>query len=90
MSKVAANDTTALESNCCRHHILRTRVRDPTKSDFGLHNFEDDGTVVLKLGNYTGEAEISALVEGVLYDAENMTCDANNAENGTFIIKTEE
>ncbi len=79
----AASDTPTFDQNCCRHHILRTRVRDLTKPAFGLHNFEDDGTVVLNLGNYTGEAESSALVEGILYDADNV-------ENGTFIIKTEE
>lgn len=71
-------------------HVLRQRVRDPSKPDYGLGGGGDDGgeTPVLRVKGYTGTAEVSAVVSGVEYDAINMSVDGENVPDGTLIIKT--
>jgi len=66
------------------YRVIGTRVRDPAKPDFGLN---DDGEPALDISAYTGNAEISILMDGMLYDADNMTVDAQNAPDGTLIIR---
>lgn len=51
----------------------------------------DQGTdehngMLLEVEDYTGTTELSALVDGVLYDAKNMSTDVQNAPNGTILI----
>lgn len=51
---------------------------------------EEIGTALLT-GGYTGQAEVSAVVEEQMYDAENMSAQALSAPDGTLIItKVEE
>lgn len=72
-------------------HIVRCRERDPSKPDYGLGGGGDDGgdeTPVLRVKGYTGTAEVSAVVSGVEYDAENLSVDGENVPDGTLIIKT--
>ena len=72
---------------------IRTRVRDPDKPTYGLGGGGDDGgdqSVALKVGPYTGTAEISVVVSGDTYDAENLGFDGENDPDETIIIKTEE
>lgn len=42
--------------------------------------------VALLTGEHTGEAEVSALVEGRTYDAENLSAQAQDAPDGTLIL----
>lgn len=74
----------ALEAKYGRR-VVAVRTRDPSRPDYGL----GDGTAaaVLLAGPYTGGAEISAIVSGVEYDAENMSASGGAAPDGTLIIK---
>jgi len=70
-------------------YVIRDRYRDPDKPPYGL----DSGpvTVVLNTGDLSGGAEITLLVSGREYDAENLSSDGANAPDGTIIItKTED
>lgn len=71
---------------------IRTRVRDPGKPDYGLVGGGDQGevSVVLLTGDHTGEAEVSALVNGQEYDIENMSTESGSAPNGTLILTNRE
>jgi len=51
---------------------------------------DGDDAIMLKLENYTGGTEISAIVNGVLYDAPNMSTDAQNAPDGTILVTRKE
>lgn len=71
-------------------HIVRCRERDPSKPDYGLGGGGDDGgdeTPVLRVKGYTGTAEVSAVVSGVEYDAENMSANPDDVPDGTLILK---
>ena len=68
----------------CRHVEIATRIREAWRPDYGLGGW--DGTVALQTAPYTGTAEISIVIDGVNYDADNMTQDADNAGNGDLII----
>lgn len=73
-----------------RCKVIRVRVRDPSKPDYGLGGGGDDGgeeTPVLRVKGYTGTAEVSAVVSGVEYDAENMSTHGDNVPNGTLILR---
>lgn len=67
---------------------IRTRVRDPGKPDYGLGGGGETAevSVVLLTGDHTGEAEVSALVNGQEYDIENMSTESGSAPNGTLIL----
>lgn len=68
--------------------VIGTRIRDPAKPAYGLGGGGDQtGVVALDTGAYTGGAEVSVIVSGVEYDAENMSADGETAPDGTLIIK---
>jgi len=67
--------------------IVATRIRDPSKPDYGISGAV---SAALKLSKYTGKTEVGAVVNGVLYDANNMSADGGTAPDGTIIIKAEE
>lgn len=70
-----------------RIHVIRSRVRDPDKPDYS----DEDGAVTMKTSGYTGTAEIAAMVNGTLYDADNMKSTIEvDTPNGTLIVKKEE
>ena len=74
-------------------YVAATRPRDPDKPAYGLGGGGDDGgdqSVALKVGQYTGTADIAAVVSGVTYDAKNLGFDGEDNPDGTIIIKTEE
>lgn len=74
-------------------YVVATRPRDPDKPTYGLGGGGDDGgdqIVALKVGQYTGTADIAAVVSGVTYDAQNLGFDGEDNPDGTIIIKTEE
>ncbi len=68
------------------YHVISTRVRDPAKPDFGLGDITEK-SAALEVGTYTGNAEISAVVNGVEYDAENICQNGDGAPDGALIIK---
>ncbi len=69
----------------CRHVEIATRVREAWRPDYGL-GAEWDGTAALEVSPYTGEAEISVIVNDTEYNADNVTQYADNAGNGDLII----
>lgn len=76
-----------------QRQVIATRIRDPGKPTYGLGGGGDqtEVAVVLDTGAYTGGAEVSVIVSGEAYDAENMSADGENAPDGTVIItKVEE
>lgn len=76
------NDLRAHEQ---RRHVIKARVRDSWRPDYGLGGGWD-GTAAIETGPYTGDAEISVIVNDTEYDAKNMTQNADNARNGDLII----
>ncbi len=66
-----------------RYRVINTRVRDPAKPDFG---WSGEGAA-LEASKYTGGTEISVMLDGMLYDANNMTANAGNAIDGTLIVR---
>jgi len=75
----------------CQYRVIASRVRDPSKPDFGLGNEGDDEGAVLKVSAYNrGGAEVSAVIDGMLYDIDNMTATAADPPDGTLIITMEE
>ncbi len=70
--------------------VIRSAQRDPTKPNYGISG-SANAEPVLKLSNYSGTAEFSAVVnDSDYYDAENLSANAANAPEGTIIIKTME
>jgi len=70
----------------CEHYVIAVRNRDPSKPDYGIGS-NPPGKAVLAAGPYTGKTEIGVVLNGVVYDAENMSCNVDTAPNGTLIIK---
>lgn len=66
-------------------YIIRKRYRDPDKPAYGLENSE--GEAVLETGTLSGKSEISLVVNGKEYDAENMSTDKDGAPEGTLIVR---
>lgn len=67
------------------YYVISTRIRDPEKPDFGLGGATEK-SAALEVGTYTGNAKISAVVNGVEYDAENIYQNGDDAPNGALII----
>ncbi len=80
----------AVEDGLSRsRRVIATRIRDPSKPTYGLGGGGDDGgerSVVLETGPYTGTTEAGVVVNGVLYDALNMSAHGDTAPDGTIII----
>ena len=66
-------------------YVIRDRYRDPGKPAYGLQN--GPTAVVLEAGNLSGGTEITLVVNGKEYDADNMSTDGVNAPDGTIIIR---
>lgn len=70
-----------------RRHTVNERIRDPSKPDFGLEGGGGSGSVAIDAAAYTGDAKVTAYVNGVAYDALNISDDPDTATEGTLIIK---
>ena len=70
-----------------RRHVIATRVRDPSKPDYGLGGETGPVTIALDAGPYTGGAEVTAIVSGVEYDARNMSASGEDVPDGTLILR---
>lgn len=66
-------------------YVIRYRYRDDGKPAYGLD--AERKKVVLETGNLSGAAEISLLVSGREYDAENMSFYGEDSPDGTILIK---
>lgn len=87
-SHILARHNADPEAHGIRRRVIRSRVRDPAKPTYGLEGGEEDNDqATLRVSAYTGGAEVSVGVNGVLYDADNMSADGDTAPNGTLIIK---
>lgn len=79
----------AQKANAAR--VIRSRVRDPAKPTYGLEGGdENNDQATLHVSAYTGRAEVTAEVSGVLYDANNMSASGDTAPDGSLIIETME
>lgn len=69
--------------------VIATRIRDPAKPAYGLGGGGDQTEVAVALdtGAYTGGTEVSVIVDGIEYDAKNMSVTGETAPDGTLIIK---
>lgn len=88
---VTAEDLAAhaadLSAHANRRHVIATRVRDPARPTYGLEpGGGGEAEVLLAAGPYTGTAEVSAVISGVEYDAENMSVNGGNVPDGTLIL----
>lgn len=88
VEQVVAAHNTDVTAHSNQRHVIAARIRDPGKPDYGLGGGGDQTavTIALDTGDYTGEAEITAIVSGTEYDAENMSADGETAPDGTLII----
>ena len=77
-----------------KKHIITTRTRDPSKPDYGINETEPDApgaeAAVLKIGTYTGAAETSVIINGVEYDALNLSQSGEQVPDGNITFKMEE
>ncbi len=67
------------------YKVLASRTRDLMKPDYGLGG-GGDAAVVLELGEYTGNAEISVLLGEKEYDGKNISQSGASAPDNTLII----
>lgn len=75
-----------LTAHTLRRHVIATRVRDPARPAYGLKpGGGGEAEVLLAAGPYTGTAEVSAVVSGAEYDAQNMRV-GEDVPNGTLIL----
>lgn len=63
--------------------------RDPNKPTYGFNGDEFSEEVTLKAKTYTGTAEVTVVVDGTDYDAENVKRSAQGALVGDIIINEE-
>lgn len=63
--------------------------RDPNKPTYGFNGEEFGEEVTLKAKTYTGTAEVTVVVDGTDYDAENIKRSAQGALVGDIIINEE-
>lgn len=68
-----------------KFHVITTRTRSPEKPDYGLGG-GGEAEVLLEVSPYTGDAEVSVIVNGTAYNADNMSTYGETAESGTLII----
>ena len=75
-----------------KRRVVATRIRDPEKPDYGVGEAGGGGDttgVALITADYTGNAEVTVVINGKEYDGKNISRDAENAPNGTLIFKEE-
>ncbi|MCM1275449.1 MAG: hypothetical protein NC299_08790 [Lachnospiraceae bacterium] len=70
-----------------RLKVVEERERDPQKPTYGLADEETSEEATLKLKTYTGTAEVTVVVDGTDYDAENVKRSAKGALVGDLIIE---
>lgn len=68
-----------------KFHVITTRTRSPEKPGYGLGG-GGEAEVLLEVSPYTGDAEVSVIVNGTAYNADNMSTSEKTAESGTLII----
>lgn len=73
-----------------KRRVVATRIRDPEKPDYGVGGGGDTTGVALITADYTGNANVTVVINGKEYDGKNISRDAENAPNGTLIIKEEQ
>ncbi len=66
---------------------LDSRTRSPARPVFDLGGRGISGTITLKTKKYTGASDVTACVNGVCFDAENLSTDPEKAPDGYIIIK---
>lgn len=75
--------------NIPRLRVIASRLRDPSKPDYGLGG-GGGAELVLELEGYTGKAALSAVLSGREYDALNLGTSGEAIPDGTIMIRKEE
>ncbi len=73
-----------------KRRVVATRLRDPSKPDYGVGGGGGTTGAALITADYTGNAEVTVVLNGKEYDGKNISRDAEIAPNGTLIIKEEQ
>lgn len=73
-----------------KRRVVATRLRDPSKPDYGVGGGGGTTGAALITADYTGNAEVTVVLGGKEYDGKNISRNAENAPNGTLIIKEEQ
>ncbi len=63
--------------------------RDPSKPAYGLGGGTGEDAVALLTGPYTGQAEVAVVLDGKLYDAQNISTDGTAVPDGNIILQEE-
>jgi len=66
--------------------VISERIRDPSKPDYGLGG-GGEWSGALEVSSYSGNAEVTVVLNGTEYDGDNISRNAENAPDGTIIIK---
>ncbi len=69
-----------------RVKVIAERIRDPNKPDYGLGG-GGEWQGALEVSLYSGNAEVSVVLNNSEYDGKNISRDAENSPDGTMIIK---
>ena len=72
-----------------QRRVQAVRTRDPGKPSYGILDEDSPAALAaaLEVGPETGAAEVAAIVNGVAYDAKNMSANGDNLPDGTLYIK---
>ena len=73
-----------------KRRVVATRLRDPSKPDYGVGGGGGTTGAALITADYTGNAEVTVVLNRKEYDGKNISRDAEIAPNGTLIIKEEQ
>ncbi len=66
--------------------VISERIRDPSKPDYGLGG-GGEWSGALEVSSYSGNAEVTVVVNNTEYDGDNISRDPENAPDGTIIVK---
>ncbi len=80
-----------LFSKYLQYRVVSERIRDPAKPDYGLGGGGDEVVpVTMEVGSYTGNAEVTVIVNGNEYDGKNISQFGASAPDNTLIISKKE
>lgn len=69
-----------------KRFVVAERIRDPGKYDYGIGDGEGK-TVALNTSSFAGKTEMSVVVSGTEYDADNLSSRKETAASGSLIIR---
>ncbi len=80
------NSSETAHVNVPRVKVIAERIRDPNKPDYGLGG-GGEWQGALEVASYSGNTDVSVVLNNSEYDGKNISRDAENSPDGTIIIK---